>query len=80
MASQGLVERDSIEGDRRALLIRLSPKGRKLFEAALPVVMKHYKRLLKGVDADEFETFMRVLRRLKANTRMLSDISMIEQD
>jgi DNA-binding MarR family transcriptional regulator len=80
MAEEGLVERENPPDDKRAVLIRLSPAGKKRFDAALPVVMQHYRRLLRGVADDEFQIFMRVLRRLKANARMMSDVTTLETD
>jgi MarR family transcriptional regulator, organic hydroperoxide resistance regulator len=78
MAAQGLVERESPPDDRRAVLIRLSAAGRRRFEAAEPIVLGHYRRLLHGISEREFRTLMRLLRRLKANTRMMSDVATLE--
>jgi DNA-binding MarR family transcriptional regulator len=78
LAKNGLVERESLPDDRRAVAIRLSPAGRKLFEQALPLVQAHYERLLTGVSNEEFETLMRVLRRIKANSRLMADIADID--
>jgi len=75
MAAEGLVERENPPDDRRAVLIRLSAAGRKRYDAALPIVLQHYDRLLRGIGEDEFGVFMRVLRRLKANSRMMSDVA-----
>jgi DNA-binding MarR family transcriptional regulator len=80
MAREGLVERKSPPDDRRAVLIRLSPAGRRRFEASLPVARRHYRNLLHGFGADEFATLMRLLRRLKANTRMMSDVATLEDE
>ncbi|ARP98860.1 MarR family winged helix-turn-helix transcriptional regulator [Pseudorhodoplanes sinuspersici] len=80
MAKDGLVEREPLPDDRRALSIKLSAKGRKTFEASLPLVQRHYRNVLKGVSPEEFETLMRVLRRIKANTRMMSDITDLETE
>jgi MarR family transcriptional regulator, organic hydroperoxide resistance regulator len=80
MAKEGLVEREPLPDDRRALAIKLSAAGRRKFEAGLPLVQRHYQNVLKGVSADEFETLMRVLRRIKANARMMSDVSDLETD
>jgi DNA-binding MarR family transcriptional regulator len=75
MAKAKLVEREPLPDDRRALAIRLSPHGRKIFEATLPLAQRHYRNVLNGVSAQEFETLMRVLRRIKANTRMMADVA-----
>jgi MarR family transcriptional regulator, organic hydroperoxide resistance regulator len=78
MAVQGLVERQNPPDDRRAVLIRLSAAGKRRFEAALPVMLEHYRRLLRGISDDDFRTLMRLLRRMKANARMMSDIGSVE--
>jgi len=75
MAKDGLVEREPRADDRRAVVIRLSAHGRKTFEDSLPLAQRHYRNVLKGVSPEEFETLMRVLRRIKLNTRMMSDVS-----
>ncbi len=75
MARDGLVEREPLPDDRRALAIRLSASGRKKFEATLPVAERHYRGVLKGISPGEFDVLMRLLRRIKANTRMMADIS-----
>jgi DNA-binding MarR family transcriptional regulator len=73
MARDGLVEREPLPDDRRALLIRLSAKGRRTLEAALTIARRHYRELLKGITPADFETLMRLLRQIKANTRRMAD-------
>jgi MarR family transcriptional regulator, organic hydroperoxide resistance regulator len=80
MAAQGLVERQNPPDDRRAVLIRLSAAGKRRFEVALPVMLEHYRRLLRGVSNDDFRTLMRLLRRMKANARMMSDVGSLEAE
>jgi DNA-binding MarR family transcriptional regulator len=60
-----LIERVEDSGDRRALVLRLTAKGRKLFDELLPLVLgfekdlisrlppQERKGLLKGLDALE---------------------------
>jgi DNA-binding MarR family transcriptional regulator len=67
MARERLVEREPLPDDRRALVVSLSAKGRRLFEAALPIAQQHYRDMFKGVTPADFDTLMRVLRRVKAN-------------
>jgi DNA-binding MarR family transcriptional regulator len=78
MAEQGLVEREPLADDRRAVAIRLSSQGHKAFERGLPLVQKHYERLLKGISGQEFESLMSVLRRIKSNARMMADVADVE--
>jgi DNA-binding MarR family transcriptional regulator len=75
MAKDGLVEREPLPDDRRALAVRLSAKGRRIFEASLPLAQRHYRNVLKGVSPEEFEILMRLLRRIKANTLMMADMA-----
>jgi hypothetical protein len=37
-------------------------------------VHEHYRRLLRGVSEEEFNVLMRLLRRLKGNALMMSDV------
>ena len=80
MAADGLVARTSPPDDRRAVVISLTAVGRKRFEAGMPLVLDHYRKLLHGVSDDDFATLMRLLRRIKANARMMSDLSMLEAE
>jgi DNA-binding MarR family transcriptional regulator len=80
LAADGLVERESPPDDRRALTIRRTARGRKRFEAAYAIVRKHYRYLLRGMSGQDYETLMRLLRRLKANARMMSDVSLFGDD
>lgn len=73
MARERLVEREPLPDDRRALVVSLSAKGRKVFETTLPVVQLFYRDVFKGVTPEEFETLMRVLHRIKTNARMMAD-------
>lgn len=78
MADKGLVERENLPDDRRAVLIRLSATGKKLFASALPSVLEHYRHLLHGLSDSDFKTLMRLLRRIKANVRMMSDVTSLD--
>lgn len=75
LAASGLVTRVSAPDDRRALLVRRTAAGKRRFEAALPVVHEHYRRLLRGISDDEFKVLMGFLRRLKTNALMMSDVT-----
>jgi DNA-binding MarR family transcriptional regulator len=80
MDELGLIERESPPDDRRAVLIRISEAGRRRFAEVLPTMRNHIRGLLRGVSETEFETLMHLLRRLKANTRMMSDVTEAETD
>ncbi|AMN38830.1 MarR family winged helix-turn-helix transcriptional regulator [Rhodoplanes sp. Z2-YC6860] len=78
MEMAGLVERTSAPEDRRAVLIRLSPAGKKRRAAAFPLVVAHYRRLLRGISGAEYKALMGLLRRVKANALMMADVSLLE--
>lgn len=80
MAAAGLVDRENLPDDRRAVLIRLSAVGKKRFATALSSVLEHYRHLLHGLSESDFKTLMRLLRRIKANVRMMSDVASLEAD
>jgi len=80
MEADGLVERTSAPDDRRAVLIRLSVAGRKRRAAALPLVVKHYRRLMHGISGEEYRALMGLLRRFKANAMMMSDVTLLEAE
>jgi DNA-binding MarR family transcriptional regulator len=80
MATDGLVARTSPPDDRRAVVISLTAAGRKRFEAGIPLVLDHYRKLLHGISDEDFATLMRLLRRIKANARMMSDLSTLEAE
>jgi MarR family transcriptional regulator, organic hydroperoxide resistance regulator len=76
----GQIERENLPDDRRAVLIRLSATGKKLFANTLPSVLEHYRHLLHGLSDVDFKTLMRLLRRIKANVRMMSDVASLAAD
>lgn len=78
MEADGLVERTSAPEDRRAMLIRLSPAGKKRRAAVFPAVVAHYRRLLRGISGAEYKALMSLLRRVKANALMMADVSLLE--
>ena len=78
MEANGLVERTSAPEDRRAMLIRLSPAGKKRRAAVFPAVVAHYRRLLRGISGAEYKALMGLLRRVKANALMMADVSLLE--
>lgn len=80
MEADGLVERTSALDDRRAVLIRFAAAGKARHAAALPLVAAHYRGLLRGISGGEFKLLTGLLRRLKANALMMSDIATMEPD
>jgi DNA-binding MarR family transcriptional regulator len=67
MEQAGLIERRQRVGDKRLTLVYVTPKGRRVFEQALPIALDVYGRALDGFAPDEFRLFMSFLRRMKEN-------------
>jgi len=67
MGAKHLVERRRDEFDRRATRLRLSAKGRRLYERALPIVLKQNDLAVVGMHADEVAALRAQLWRIIPN-------------
>ena len=65
LASEGLVERQPIPGDRRAYAVRLTPAGREAFDAMAVAHEQWIEEMLGGLDEDERDRLYSLLGRLK---------------
>ncbi len=59
-----LVERVRVPGDRRSIVVRLTPKGRKLFRSVFPAHALHVARLAAVLTAQEQDAAGRLLKKL----------------
>jgi DNA-binding MarR family transcriptional regulator len=66
LVAEGLVERRAIEGDRRAFAVRLTAKGKHLFDAMAAEHERWIVDLTVGLDDGERERLYALLGRLKA--------------
>src|SRR3954451_385984 len=64
LVGEGLVHRDADPGDRRNVRIRLTAKGRELFERVAPAHLANERRLLAPLTADEQAQLAGLLRKL----------------
>ena len=64
LAARGLVTRSADPGDRRRVLLALTPEGERLLAAGDEVVGDRLERLLGRLDPDEAETVVRGLELL----------------
>jgi DNA-binding MarR family transcriptional regulator len=64
LESAGLIRRAPDPADRRAILVQLTPKGRKLIESAIGVHAKNGARLVAGISARERRMLAGLLREL----------------
>ena len=64
LESRGAVKRTKHPDDRRAYALSLTPKGRKLFERALEVVISVETRLCGSISKDDRSRLLELLSRL----------------
>jgi len=64
LADQGHVERVRSQTDRRVVVSRLTPQGRRRIEAKRAAWKSNWEQALQGIDADELQAAARVLERL----------------
>jgi MarR family transcriptional regulator, 2-MHQ and catechol-resistance regulon repressor len=60
-----LVQREVPSGDRRNVVIRLTPKGEELFERVFPAHVAHLKERFEQMEPSELELLTVLLRRLR---------------
>jgi len=75
LEQQGLVSRRRELRDRRHVQLYLTAAGRRKFEQVLPTVLWNIDRVVSGFAADELETLMDLLNRMRANVQHGGDAS-----
>ncbi|MFO0688117.1 MAG: MarR family transcriptional regulator [Myxococcota bacterium] len=77
LEAQGYLQREADPTDRRGVVVRLTGRGRRLIEDSVAALDDLERDWRKRIDADEFEVFARVARRLygalELETTLLSD-------
>ena len=63
----GLVQRLGVEGDKRARLIRLTPKADSVISDIMRIGIKLRGEALAGISEEDIESFFRVLEAILAN-------------
>ena len=63
----GLVQRLGVEGDKRARLIRLTPKAASVISDIMRIGIKLRGEALAGISDEDLESFFRVLETILAN-------------
>lgn len=67
LVKAGLVERTAHQGDRRKVLVSLTPAGVALLDEALPEIQQLVKVLFGGLDEDERRQFLALSQRAYAS-------------
>jgi DNA-binding MarR family transcriptional regulator len=65
LVAEALVERVGVEGDRRAFLVRLTPKGREAFERMAVEHEQWIVEAFEGMSARDLESLHRLLGKVK---------------
>ncbi len=73
LEADGWVERTGVENDRRAWLVRLTPRGSKAFRQMAAVHERWIVELFAGCDERDQETMFAALGRLKNALRLAED-------
>jgi DNA-binding MarR family transcriptional regulator len=71
LADQGLVIRERVKEDNRAVEVRLTPKGRQLARSCREVDIENQRVLFDGFQGDELERFTDYLARMSDNLKNL---------
>ena len=66
MEKAGLVARASSADDRRSNIIKMTNKGRKLFDQAEPLYYRQIEKLMLGIKTAEQKRVIEVLERIRA--------------
>lgn len=66
LESAGFVRREVNEGDRRAAFLYLTPAGKRLYWAIIPVALRYQERLLEGVCERDRASLFKLIDMLQA--------------
>ena len=72
LVDKGLLSRTSAPGDRRQVLLRLTDRGRAVYDALYPLVARINTDLMAALDADDAARLDEALRRLQARAEQLA--------
>lgn len=70
LIERGLIERAESEQDRRAMRLRLSGAGRRLYAQLVPLALAREEELLSCLTAAERRAFLAALSRLEASLQL----------
>jgi DNA-binding MarR family transcriptional regulator len=67
MEKASLVTRTSVSGDRRTNIIKLTAKGKKIFEKTEPLYVEMVKRAMTGFNQPELKKIITTLEKVRTN-------------
>ena len=71
---QGLVQRTQLSGDRRKNTLSVTAKCEELFKTLLELEAQTMGSLTEGIDNDEYQTTIRVLKKIQENATRLTSL------
>lgn len=69
----GLVTREPDSGDRRMMLVHLTPKGREMLERVLPGHFRHMAELMEPLSHQERKTLVRLLNKVAGRADLMAE-------
>ncbi|MCX7889347.1 MAG: MarR family transcriptional regulator [Rhodobacteraceae bacterium] len=69
LAAEGLIRRESHEGDARAVRVYATAAGRAAFDALWPHMAENYARMFRGIGEEERQAFVATLQKILRNIR-----------
>jgi DNA-binding MarR family transcriptional regulator len=67
LLERGTIERVENEEDRREFNLRLTQKGRKLYEELIPLLLRKESKMLSCLSAQERKDFARLLGKIESS-------------
>ncbi len=67
LVGEGLVARRPVPGDRRTQIVRLTPRGKRVFDSMTPVHQRWVREAMADMDREALETLYRSLAELKGS-------------
>ena len=64
LEKRGYCSRNHIDGNRRSVVVTLTPEGEKLIEEVYPAFNKHEKNFTSALNMDESEQLVKLLRKI----------------
>ena len=64
LVDQGFVTRDRDPDDGRSYKLKMTTKGKKLYEKIAPSADKRYSELMAAIDSDEVDAMVRALQKI----------------
>ena len=65
LISNGRIDREFADADRRRSILNLSDEGRKVHNEIAPLALKFERELLQNINAEDYATFNRILDQLR---------------